>query len=151
MKKGLTLLEFLISVAVLSLIVAVISIGLSKFSKSNELTSSSHNILSLINEARSKSVSSEDALQYGVHFNATSSTLFSGTVFDEMDPDNKEILLPSSVEISDISLNGGGNDIIFKRLTGETDEFGTITLILKYDTSDTKIIDIKESGIAEVN
>lgn len=151
MKKGVTLLEILVSIAIISVVVAFTSAGFSRFYKSNNLGSDTHNTLSQINEARAKSISSEGASQYGVHFNATSSTLFKGVIFIFGDSNNDEIIFSQSIEISNISLNGGGSDIVFKRLTGETDEYGTVTLRQKSDTSKTKIIEIKESGIAEVD
>ena len=150
MKKGFTLLEILIGITIISIVVILVAAGFSKLHKSNNLDSSSHIILSQINEARAKSIASEGASQYGIHFNATSSTLFKGTTFNFGNSDNDEILLPPTIEISDITLSGGGADVIFKRLTGETDEYGTITLREKTDSAN-KMIDIKECGISDVN
>lgn len=140
-------MEILIVVAILSLLAVVVISGFISLRKQTALDSAGENIMSVLNEARSKTLASKDDSEYGVHFETDRIVLFKGDVFSAADPDNKEFVVLSSVEISNIDLNGGGSDLVFERLTGKTDNNGTTTLRLKSDFSKTKDIVISSTGI----
>ena len=61
-----------------------------------------------------KAVSSNYS-RFGVRLEANRTVLFKGDVFTEPSSFNIETPLSPLVEISDISLNGGGIDIVFKK------------------------------------
>jgi hypothetical protein len=103
-----------------------------------------------LNEARALTLASYDNTVYGVHLLPDRATLFKGNTFSSSDPDNKVNVISSRVSISNIVLSGGGNDIIFQRLTGKTGQNGTITLSLISDPSKSKTITIQVSGIIEL-
>ena len=104
----------------------------------------------MINEARVKTVSSEDYSRFGVRFEANRAVFFKGDVFAEPNPSNIETLLSPLVEISDISLNGGGVDIVFQKLTGKTGNYGSLRVRLKSDNNKYKTISVKSTGIANI-
>lgn len=148
--KGFTLIEIIVAIAIV-LIIAVFSfISLSAFRENQSLKNAVNETVSLINQARSQTLSSQEFSQYGVHFETSRAVLFKGAVFLEPSADNIIFNLPSLVEISGISLNGGGADLIFQKLTGKTDEFGIIVLRAKNDISKTKTIEIKNTGIIDI-
>jgi|SRR3989344_829203 len=149
-KKGLAVLEILIALAVILILTAVISGGFSSFRKEQVLSGTAGNIFSFINEARSRTLSSKEDSVYGVHFENGRAVIFKGQNFSEAAPGNEIFYLPAPAEISQISLAGGGQEAIFKRLTGETDQFGTVTIKLKGDEK-TKTIIVRKSGLAEIN
>jgi len=111
---------------------------------------SADRILSVINEARVKTVSSEDYSRFGVHFEANRVVLFKGDIFAEPNSSNIETILSPLVEISDISLNGGGADIVFQKLTGKTGNYGSLRVRLKSDNNKYKTISVKSTGIANI-
>ena len=144
--KGVTLIELLFSAAVIVLL-AVITFGVfSNFKKSNDLYSATESGLAMLGEARSKTLSSLNSSQYGVYFASDRVVFFVGTSYATSSPGNNEVILSSNIEISSILLNGGGSIVVYKRLTGETDEYGAITLRLKSDTTQTRTIIILASG-----
>ena len=96
------------------LVAAVVVISFSSFRNSKIVDISADQILSVINEARVKTVSSEDYSRFGVRLEAGRVVLFKGDIFTEPSSSNVQTTLSSLVEISNISLNGGGADIIFK-------------------------------------
>jgi hypothetical protein len=106
--------------------------------------------VALVGEARSLTLFSKDATVYGVHFSNASVTRFTGPVYTPSDPDNVVVPLPSYVVIGDITLAGGGSDVVFHRLTGETDMFGSVTFELSADAARTETITISETGLVEV-
>jgi len=144
--RGVTLLELLIGISVI-IILAALGIGaFSNFRENSNLNSAPESGGALLAEARSKTLSSEDDSQYGVHFETNEMTFFKGASYSASDPDNDTVVLPRGIEMSAISLNGGGVDVLFERLTGKTDQYGTITFRIISDTSKTRTITILNSG-----
>jgi Tfp pilus assembly protein FimT len=150
MKKGFTMTETIIIVAVSIILFAIIVSAYSGFNKNQSLNSTSSEVVSVLNEARALTLASLDNKAYGVHFQSDKVIFFKGSVFSSSDPDNKITTISSKISISNISLNGGGDDIIFQRLTGKTDQDGTITLSLVSDPSKSKTITVGVSGIIEL-
>lgn len=149
-RKGISLVEILAATAIF-LILAVIAVNtLSLFRKNSDLNFSAERVVSLLTEARAKTLASRDASQYGVHFESSRMVLFRGASFTDGNPSNDEFLFPGTIELSSILLNGGGGNVLFSRLTGETSQYGTLTLRLRQDFSQTKMIDIKTTGITVV-
>lgn len=150
MQKGFTLLEILSAVGIIILLCIIIISSFSSFRKNQEFENSIEDAVSLLNSARAKTLSSENASQYGVHIESSRIVLFKGEIFSLSDPYNQIIDLPSSVEIKDINLNGGGDSVVFKRLTGDTDNYGSFVISAKSDIQKTKTISIKSTGILNV-
>jgi type II secretory pathway pseudopilin PulG len=142
--RGITALELLIAVTILVILASVIISAFSNFRKNSDLNGSAESAVSVLAEARSKTLSSQSGSQYGVHFEISKMVLFKGADY-AASPEKKEIFLPVNIEISDISV-GGGNEVIFKRLTGDTDQPGTITFRLKSDPEKTRVINILLTG-----
>lgn len=146
---GITLIEILVVIA----ISAILSVGsmaaYSNYNKKKSFELSIQNVGSLIEEARFITLASKDSSVYGVHFESGRAVLFKGATFSEPSSDNKEYTLPNIVEISVIDLNGGGNNVVFDRLTGETSQYGTTTISLVNDVTTTSDIVVRQTGIVE--
>ncbi|MCH7597762.1 prepilin-type N-terminal cleavage/methylation domain-containing protein [Patescibacteria group bacterium] len=148
-QSGLTIIEIMIAVSVVVVLAALSFQVFNVFIKRQALDKDTQKIVSMLKEARSATLASRANSVYGVHFVATRTVMFKGTVFIESDSNNRELSLNPRVQITVTNLNGGGSDIIFDRLTGATDQYGSITLSLVASTSITKIISIEETGIVE--
>ena len=148
---GITAIELLISVAVI-LVLFVFIVGLFKKLNENQVLDSAFgNVVSTIKKARSLTLSSKNNLAYGVHFEAGSIVLFNGVLYNPGSSDNETLNLDAKVFISNLSLNGGGSEIIFQKFTGNTGQNGTIQLSLKSDANKKKIITVYPTGIIEDN
>ena len=148
-QSGLTIIEIMIAVSVIVVLATLSFQVFNVFIKRQALDKDTQKIVSMLKEARSATLASRANSVYGVHFVATRTVMFRGTVFIESDSNNRELSLNPRVQITATNLNGGGSDIIFDRLTGATDQYGSITLSLVASTSITKIISIEETGIVE--
>ncbi len=125
--RGFTLIE-LILVCVVLAIIAVFAVGnLSSYRAEQTLRTEALAIVSIINDARSKTLASLDSSEYGVHIESGAVVSFVGDSFDSNDPDNIEHTLPSILEINNITISGG-SDIIFERLSGETTNVGSFEI-----------------------
>lgn len=148
---GFTAVEILIGLAVVLVIFSIALGPLKSFRDNQILASDTENVLSLLKEARSQTVFSKNSSQYGVRFEPGRAVLFPGTIFSEPNANNKELPLHNGLTISNWSLNGGGQEVVFERLTGKTSQFGSVTISLKNNPAKVKIINIGETGIAGTN
>ncbi len=147
MTKGLTLIEILIVMAVVLILLTFIIIPFKRMNDTQALSKETQNIISIINQARSQTLSSKGGVEHGVHFESSQVVLFSGPTYVPSDPNNALIPLHALVSISSINLSGGVTDIVFAKLTGTTAASGTITLSLVASSTQAKIISINSTGI----
>jgi len=151
--KGLTLIELLVTVGILIILIAIAIPNLRFFQKESDLNNAAEEIINTLRLAQNKTLASEGASQYGVHFDATSTpnqyTLFKGINFDLRATSSDKIYkLPKTIKISEIDL-WGGEEVVFTRVSGwasASNQFGKVTLELKIDPSKTKTIYIESSG-----
>jgi Tfp pilus assembly protein FimT len=147
--KGSSFTEILVIIAISVLIVGGVTASFSVFNKSQNIKGAVSEISSELDEARALTLASYDNTVYGVHIESDKVTLFKGDTYSSVSADNEVTELSPRVSISGISLSGGGDDVIFQRLTGKTDQYGTLTVSLISDITETKVITIQESGIIE--
>ncbi len=151
LKKGFTMLEIVVVVAIVMILASVIITSFSKFRNNKVLDTGVENTLSVLAKARGNTLSSKNAYQYGVHFEASQAVLFRGATYNSSDTNNEVAPLDNALEISSVSLTGGGSDVLFDRLTGKTSMDGTVIVRVKSDTAKTKTVTINGTGIASVN
>ncbi|MEK7555795.1 MAG: GspH/FimT family pseudopilin [Patescibacteria group bacterium] len=149
-RKGITVVELVIVIAVIGVLSLVVFSPLARFRDSQVLVSTAEQVISLLYKARTDTIASKDAAQYGVHFEVGRAVLFKGATFTEPNSNNKELALPLLVRASTISLSGGGTDIVFDRLVGTTAQSGTIVLTLRNNASSTRTIAIGQTGTVEL-
>lgn len=143
------MIELLISIT----IVGVLSlIGLWYFTRATDteaLKKDAQGIVAIINEARSLSLASKNALQYGVHLEEFQVVLFEGNSYASSSLSNKYQPFNRRVHKFSHSLNGGGDDIVFSRLTGETNNFGTIKISLINNSLSSTTVSINNNGVVQ--
>jgi prepilin-type N-terminal cleavage/methylation domain-containing protein len=144
--KGFSAVEILIVVAIMGLVAGSIFYSFSSFSKEQSLTSAVETFKTALNEARSKTLSSLGDSQYGVHIENTKAVLFKGTTYSASDANNVAFVMPTAVEIVSISLNGGGANMVFQKITGKTNQYGSAIIRLRSNIAKSKTITINQSG-----
>lgn len=81
-----------------------------------------------LREAQNNASSGKEDGAFGIHFEAGSYVLFKGSSYDPLASTNFEVLLPTVLTIESVSLQGGGDEVIFDSPLGTTDEYGTFIL-----------------------
>ncbi len=145
MQKGFTLIELLISIAIVTFVAAA---GLASFTSSRnvrELTTSGQNVLSILRLAQSRALAGSDNSSWGVHFTSSQYILYRGPTYAGSGS-TEPFTLPSSIEIANIALVGGGADVLFNRLDGKTNQSGTLDVRVKSSTGTVFSITINGSG-----
>lgn len=148
---GFTVVEILVALAVAGIVALIVTGSFSKAVPREALDKETGIVISLLDQARNQTLSSKKAAVYGVHFESAKAVLFTGSAYSGLDPSNVIEPLNSLVKIASTSLSGGGSEVIFKRLTGETAQSGTVTLSLVADASQTKTITVFGTGLAQSN
>jgi len=151
LQHGAMLIQVLIGVFVAGILATVAVSSLSNFRESQNITNSTDSVVSLLNEARARTLAGDNDSQYGVRLAAGSATLFAGTTYVSGAATNKVIALDVNTTITSISLNGGGSDVIFSQLTGETTQYGTLIVKRSSTTEGQRTITIVRTGIISSN
>ncbi|MBX4189125.1 prepilin-type N-terminal cleavage/methylation domain-containing protein [Candidatus Parcubacteria bacterium] len=146
MKRGFTLLEIMIAVVVVAIVSSIIISVFSSLNNRQSLDSSAELVKSVLERAQSLTLSSQGDTQYGVHFNASEVILFKGTTYSSTDSNNATTTINPRVTISSLNLNGGGSEVLFNRLTGGTNQYGTTTLSLVSASTTERRVLISQTG-----
>ncbi len=145
--QGFTLLELLFVIVIATIISTIVIVSLSRLNSSQALEKSSELVASTLNEARSLTLSSKRDTQYGVYFEPSQIVLFTGDTYLSSDPDNVVTIINTLTGIQNITLLGGGTSIVFNRLTGNTDEPGTLEVFLQSSPGTFRTITISSTGV----
>ncbi len=150
LRYGFTLIEILVVAAIALLLSAIVLAGFNDFEAAQSLDLGSRNIASFIDKARTQTLSGLGGTPYGIHLSSGSAVLFAGASYQAGAPGNETLQFPGGLQASSISLAGGGSDIIFDQLTGDTGEWGSFVLSTGVSGSPQKTIVVSSSGHVEV-
>src|SRR3990167_10592241 len=119
-RRGVTIIELLVVLAVLGIIISVVIPQFSKTRENQVLKSGVQNILSAIDKARSQTLASLNSSQYGVRFEADKIIIFTGASFISGAPENETIDITTPASITNVTLNsvsGTSGEMYFNRLS----------------------------------
>ena len=148
--KGVTLIEILVAIAIAGMMLSVVIISFSEFRARQMMDAAVEVSLSAFAQAHLDSISSRNESQYGIHLDNDRVTYFVAPTYATGTVTNVVYKLHPSVEIANISLNGGGNDIIFKRLDGSTSQYGTFDIRVRAEPNLSKTITINGTGATSI-
>ncbi len=142
--SGFSLLEIVLVVSIIALLAAIVGLPFSKFRQAQALQNSANALVSILGEARTKTLAALDNTSYGVHIQSDQAILFTGTTYSPSASTNMTLLFEEPVTAQTISLAGGGSEVKFDRLKGTTDQHGTIVIALP--NGQTRTITISATG-----
>lgn len=147
--NGFSLIEIIVVVAIIMLLIGLAGASFRTFGQNVSLGSAAQRVVIVLDEARNRTIGSEDDSHFGVHFEADRYVLFKGDTYNANSPDNVVHTLPTGIELSAITLAGGGSDVPFAGVSGRTTKTGTVTLRRTSDTAVTQTITIAPLGQAD--
>ena len=140
MKRGFTLIESLLSVALLALIAFIAAPVYQSFQVRNNLTVTQSHIVDTLRRAQQLSLASEGDIESGIRIETNSIILFRGINYA-----TRDILFDEVSEIPSSIIPSGINEITFTKLKGLPSLTGVITL--NSSMNETKTITINEKGV----
>jgi type II secretory pathway pseudopilin PulG len=141
---GFSALELVVRLAVIML-AATLAIGaLQSERNARTLEEATAQTLALLREARSRTLSSDAGMQFGVRFESSGAILFQGSAFVDGAPENRTVGFGERVHVSTTLPN---ESVVFGRLTGQSSGVGTVVLALTSDATIRRTVAIEESGI----
>lgn len=147
--RGFTLIEVVVVVAIAAIMVALIVTDFLSVNSAAALDSNAQEISETLRFAQNRTLSSENSAQYGVYFDTPNNAyiLYKGVNYANRDTsfDNKKIL-SKEVELSAVNF-GGGNEVVFQKLTGGATQSGTVSVRLKTDVTQTKTVYVSANGL----
>jgi len=148
--SAFSIIEIIITIAVGLILFTIATSAFMGMRNRQALNTTVEQISSTIQNSQAKTLASKKSQNYGVRFETNRLVVFEGSAFTEPNATNKEIKFSNLAEISIISLNDGGQNMIFERLTGETNQYGAITVRVRNDASNAKTITIEKTGSVSV-
>jgi len=150
-QNSFSLIEILIVVGILLLLGAIAYPAFNVFRNQMALSNSSEEIVNTLRLVQNKTLASEESSQYGVYFDTSSSphqyTFFKGSDYASRDVSYDVVHeIADIVEIYEIDLEGGGNEVVFEKVTGSTYQSGKVSVRLSGDPSRARTIGIRSTG-----
>ncbi len=139
--RGFTLIEILLSVAIISLVTGMSLPLLASFNDRNDLDLTTQSIVSQLRRAQTYARGMSGDSQWGVHTPNGSATFFKGTAYASRDAAYDE-----PTDISTTITVGGLSDIIFAKLDATPSTTGNITLT-NANTNETRTVTINAKGM----
>lgn len=149
-RRGVTLVEILVAISIIGLISSLVLVSFSDFRARKTLDASVEGMLAAFSQAHLDTISSKNNNQYGVHIATGEVVYFIGPTYATGTATNIVFTLHPAIEILNISLNGGGSDVLYKRLSGSTDQYGTFQLRPKGRINTTTTITVNKTGATSI-
>lgn len=141
--RGFTLIEILLSVALVALMFGMSSVMYQNVQYQNDLDIAVQSSRELLLEASRYAAASYDDSLWGVHFVTGTAVLFKGTSFDARDASFDETLDLFSVSVS------GNNEYVFNKKTGYPTGAGQTTFTSPA-TGESMSIDVNEKARIDI-
>jgi prepilin-type N-terminal cleavage/methylation domain-containing protein len=141
-QEGFTLVEMLLSVAILSLLVGLSLPVYETFVRRNDLDITTQNVVSAFRRAATNARAVSGDSVWGVAVQSSAVTLFKGSSYASRDTGYDEVVsIPGSIGTS------GVTEITFAKLTGAPSATGTVTLAST--TNDTRAVAVNAEGMVD--
>lgn len=124
MKKGFTVIELMVSIGILTILFAFTTINITRLPSNAAQGASYDRIISDIRSQQTKAMTSYDPAlapvggkSYGVHFESSTYTIFTGTTYSPSDTSNFIVELDPNVTITNVSFPN--SQIVFTPGSGD--------------------------------
>jgi type II secretory pathway pseudopilin PulG len=144
--KGFTMVELLISFAIMVLLFAITVGAYKNYTKHQALKRDAETVASILRNARSLTLTGKGGVAYGVHLASSTVTLFTAPTYATSTATNQVTELNSGITLdTDV---GGNPDVVFSRLTGEANLSATLNIYMRSAVSSTTIR-VYRTGVVE--
>lgn len=128
-RRGFTLIEVILIISFFSLLVVLGLIYYRSTQLRIDMNTQVEKFVAEVRLAQTNALAGVGGSDHGVHLESSFYTIFVGSSYVPADSQNYQIDLPATFEIQNIALNGGGSDVIFDSVNGETTNFGSLDFV----------------------
>lgn len=149
--SGFTLIEMVLVIALVAIMLVLMIPVSRQFQVSALLTSETAALVADLRRSQAAAVAGANDSAHGVHFDPTPTdrwVLFRGNTYVQGAPENEVHALPSVLDITTVTLTGGGQDILFTERRGMTGNSGLISL--RAPNGETRTVSVNGRGVVEV-
>lgn len=146
LKKAFTVLEIILVIFILAITVGFSILYFQGTQVRSDLNTQTSILVSYLRLAQSNAISGRTGQPTGIHLNSNSYVLFVGPTYNAASSTNYTSNLPATLNIQNVSLNGGGTDIVFTTPFGESNKFGSFNLRSE-QINKTNTITVSANGI----
>lgn len=150
--RGFTLIEVLLTVTLLAILLTLFVPVSLQFQGNALLTSETALLAGDLRRAQASAVAGVNDGGSGVHIEPTPTdqwVLFRGGAYTPGAPENDVHVAPSAVDITAVTLAGGGQDVLFAERRGTTGNSGVVTL--RAPNGQIRTISVNARGVVEIN
>lgn len=148
MEKSFTVLEFILSIALIAIIAGLALPVYQSFQVKNNLNTTVNSVVQNLRRANGMAESVDGDSAWGLKILTGNMVLFRGTSYSGRDPIFDETLnFEGTFQIVSTLNPSGGDEIVFTKFTGETPNTGTLTLTNQ--NGDNRNITINSKGKIE--
>lgn len=119
-KKAFTVLELIVVIAIFMVLVGISVPPLVNYMFANQVEVAGQELSHVLRMAQSYASMQVDDSSWAVSLDAGLGTYTFNSI---------EYTLPGSVSFGTINLNGGGSDVVFNQLTGDTADYGSVEVV----------------------
>lgn len=149
--RGVTLIEILLALAIIALISSLMLSAFGEYRARQGKSAAAEGVLSILAEARLDTISSKHDDVYGVLLRSDEAIYFKGATYPgDGDPANIVFPMPVGVEIGSVALQGGGSTILYQRLSGSTDMYGTFEVRVAAQPNLKTVITVHPTGASSI-
>ena len=146
---GFTLVEVLVVIAVMLILLSGVAVSASGYFSSGMVRQQVLIVADMLEQARARSMNGAQDDVWGAHLGVINVTLYKGSVYDGSSSGHQVYAFQKGVVISNVSLNGGGDDVVFTRVNGSTDDYGSFS-VGSADGVSRYQISVNREGLVEV-
>ncbi|MEI7480069.1 MAG: type II secretion system protein [bacterium] len=145
-KNGFTLIEIMIVIAIGVILATIVTFSFFAMKERGNINKNISQAKVLLEQAKVQSVSGLNDTNYGVHVQFDKLVLFSGSTYFASSTDNVPLIFENNLFFATSSFAGGdGSNVVFKKITGATDNYGSLT-IKTSNSSTSAVIYISPAG-----
>jgi prepilin-type N-terminal cleavage/methylation domain-containing protein len=152
-QRGFTLIELMVVIGILGILIALVSVNLSKVQTGASVVSKTAEVAAEMRGQQGKAMAGDaentgGSIAYGIHFDADKYVLFRGTVYNASETSNVVFTNESGVTFTNILFPGG--DLVFDKVSGEVVGYTAgqdAVTVVHTASSDQKTITVNKYGV----
>jgi prepilin-type N-terminal cleavage/methylation domain-containing protein len=148
--SGFSVIELLVVISLISMFTAGSLILFRSSARIAKLDAAVDDARETFRITRQQSVAEVNGSAFGVHINSSQFVIFEGNEYSIESGTNRAVKIHDDIEIANVSLEGGGRDVMFDRVNGTTSQYGTFDIRVVAYPNESRTLRVDSSGMISV-